>query len=220
MTTKVFLVGYMGCGKSTLARKLSRRTGVRAVDTDAEVERMEGASVGDIFRYEGEERFREAERRVLDEVIAGASFAVVSTGGGLPTWRDNMPCMNAVGHTVYLRRSPEQIARRLSPYGRRKRPRLQGLDDEQLVAFTGSLEGVGTALDKARDAYDDAYKRLCTGNDNIIRVGERLRRTARLQTKKQHSARTLESAGEDDLPGIPATEAGGGNPVPGAGGKE
>ena len=42
---------------------------------------------------------------------------------------------------------------------------------EQLVAFTGSLEGVGTALDKARDAYEDAHKRLCTGNDNIIRVG-------------------------------------------------
>ena len=115
----LFLVGYMGCGKSTLGRKLARRLGVDFIDTDAE----------------GEERFREAERRVLDEVIAGASFAVVSTGGGLPTWRDNMPCMNAVGHTVYLRRSPEQIARRLSPYGRRKRPRLQGLDDEQLVAF-------------------------------------------------------------------------------------
>ena len=44
---------------------------------------------------------------------------------------------------------------------------------EQLVAFTASLEGVGTALDKARDAYEDAHKRLCTGNDNIIRVGER-----------------------------------------------
>ena len=88
------------------------------------------------------------------------------------------------------------------------------------MAFTGSLEGVGTALDKARDAYDDAYKRLCTGNDNIIRVGERLRRTARLQTKNQHSARTLEAAGEDDLPGIPAAETGGGNPVPGAGGEE
>ena len=68
---------------------------------------------------------------------------------------------------------------------------------EQLVAFTASLEGVGTALDKARDAYDDAYKRLCTGNDNIIRVGERLRKTARLQTKRQHAARTLEIAGSD-----------------------
>ena len=131
----LFLVGYMGCGKSTLGRKLARRLGVDFIDTDALVEEREGASVADVFRYEGEERFREAERRVLDEVIAGASFAVVSTGGGLPTWRDNMPCMNTVGYTVYLRRSPEQIARRLSPYGRRKRPRLQGLDDEQLVAF-------------------------------------------------------------------------------------
>ncbi len=68
---------------------------------------------------------------------------------------------------------------------------------EQLVAFTSSLEGVGTALDKARDAYEDAHKRLCTGNDNIIRVGERLRKTARLQTKRQHAARTLEIAGDD-----------------------
>ena len=71
---------------------------------------------------------------------------------------------------------------------------------EQLVAFTASLEGVGTALDKARDAYEDAHKRLCTGNDNIIRVGERLRKTARLQTKRRHAARTLEEAGSDDEP--------------------
>lgn len=68
---------------------------------------------------------------------------------------------------------------------------------EQLVAFTSSLEGVGAALSKARDAYDDAHKRLCTGNDNIIRVGERLRKTARLQTKRQHAARTLELAGSE-----------------------
>lgn len=83
---------------------------------------------------------------------------------------------------------------------------------EQLVAFTSSLEGVGSALDKAREAYDDAYKRLCTGNDNIVRVGERLRKTARLQTRKQHSARTLEIAGEGDeeTPATPDTE-----PLPG-----
>ena len=74
---------------------------------------------------------------------------------------------------------------------------------EQLVAFTGSLESVGTALDKARDAYEDAHKRLCTGNDNIIRVGERLRRTARLQTKRQHAARTLEIAGSDSEEELP-----------------
>ena len=85
---------------------------------------------------------------------------------------------------------------------------------EQLVAFTASLEGVGTALDKARDAYDDAHKRLCTGNDNIIRVGERLRKTASLQTKKRHAARTLEIADADtgddlpdNTPALPGSEA-------------
>ena len=72
---------------------------------------------------------------MLDRVIGEGAVPVVSTGGGLPTWSDNMARMNAAGCTVYLRRSAEQIARRLSPYGRRKRPRLQGLNDEELVAF-------------------------------------------------------------------------------------
>ena len=58
----LFLVGYMGCGKSTLGRKLARRLGVGFVDTDALVEEQAGASVADVFRYEGEARFREAER--------------------------------------------------------------------------------------------------------------------------------------------------------------
>lgn len=74
---------------------------------------------------------------------------------------------------------------------------------EQLVAFTASLEGVGTALDRARDAYEDAHKRLCTGNDNIIRVGERLKRTARLQTKRRHAARTVELADVGDDTALP-----------------
>lgn len=131
----VFLIGYMGCGKSTLGRRLARRLGVPFVDTDSRVEEREGATVSDLFRYEGEQRFREIEREVLDAAIAGNDSAVISTGGGLPVWGDNMARMNAAGCTVYLRRSAENIAGRLSPYGRRKRPRLQGLNDEELVAF-------------------------------------------------------------------------------------
>lgn len=131
----LFLVGYMGCGKSTLARKLARRLGVEAVDTDRLVEEREGAAVVDIFRYEGEEHFRQIEREVLEQLIASGRSAVVSTGGGLPVWRDNMELMNGAGPTIYLRRSAAQIARRLSPYGRQKRPRLRGLNDEELVEF-------------------------------------------------------------------------------------
>ena len=77
---------------------------------------------------------------------------------------------------------------------------------DQLVAFTSSLEGVGAALGKARDAYDDAYKRLCTGNDNIIRSGERLRKLG-LPTKRRQSARTLEAAGGiEEEPGTAGAE--------------
>ena len=132
---RFFLVGYMGCGKSTLGRRLARRLGIPFVDTDTLVERHEGASVADVFHYEGEQRFRELEREVLERAIAEYPSAVISTGGGLPVWRDNMSCMNAAGYTVYLRRTAENIAGRLSPYGRQKRPRLRGLDDEQLVRF-------------------------------------------------------------------------------------
>lgn len=131
----LFLVGYMGCGKSTLARKVARRLGVEAVDTDRLVEEREGATVVDIFRYEGEERFREIEREVLEQVLSEGCAVVVSTGGGLPLWRDNMVRMNEAGTTVYLRRSAAQIARRLSPYGRQKRPRLRDLSDDELVDF-------------------------------------------------------------------------------------
>lgn len=131
----LFLVGYMGCGKSTLGRKLARRLGVEFADTDALLEQREGASVADVYELAGAEYFRRAERAVLDGLIASGDCLVVSTGGGLPAWSDNMARMNAAGTTVYLRRPAEQIARRLSLYGRQKRPRLRGLSDDELVAF-------------------------------------------------------------------------------------
>ena len=125
----------MGCGKSTIGRKLARALHLEFVDTDNCIEEREGATVIDIFHYEGEECFRTIEREVLEEVITAERASVVSTGGGLPAWGDNMARMNEVGRTIYLKRSAENIASRLSPYGRQKRPRLRGLNDEELVIF-------------------------------------------------------------------------------------
>lgn len=79
----------------------------------------------DIFHYAGEEYFRKAERGMLEQLIASGDDLVVSTGGGLPVWADNMARMNGAGLTVYIRRSAEQIAARLSPHGRWKRPKLR-----------------------------------------------------------------------------------------------
>lgn len=132
---KIFLVGYSGCGKTSLGRKVANRLGIRFIDTDAAIEEREGASVSDIFRYEGEEYFRNAERGTLEEIAGSDDAAIVSTGGGLPVWSDNAERLNELGTTIYIRRTARQIAGRLSPYGRAKRPRFAGLGDEELVAF-------------------------------------------------------------------------------------
>ena len=131
----VFLVGYAGSGKSSLGKRLARRLGVRFVDTDKLVEQSEGASIADIFHYEGEEYFRIAERRAVESLANEGVDLVVATGGGLPTWRDNMEWLVRSGVTVYLRRTPEQILSRLSDYGREKRPMFRGKSDEELLQF-------------------------------------------------------------------------------------
>ncbi len=131
----LFLVGYAGSGKSTMAKRLSRRLQMPYVDTDKLVEKMEGATIADIFYYQGEEYFREAERRALERVDMTGAHAIVATGGGLPTWGDNMAWMREHGVVVYLRRSAEQILSRLSDYGREKRPMFRGKSDEELLVF-------------------------------------------------------------------------------------
>ena len=116
---KLFLIGYMGCGKSSLGRKLAKRADYEFVDMDSVIEQREGAAVADIFHYAGEEYFRQKERAIIEEIGAMTGNYVVSTGGGVPTWEDNMERMNTLGQTVYLRRTAEQIASHLSPHGRR-----------------------------------------------------------------------------------------------------
>ena len=85
-----------------------------------------------IFEY-----FRSVEQAVLDST-AQMEDVVISTGGGLPVWGDNMARIGQLGVSVYLKRSPENIISRLSPYGRQKRPKFRGLNDEQLLAFMHS----------------------------------------------------------------------------------
>ncbi len=131
---RLYIIGYMGCGKSSTGKKVARRAGVPFLDTDAMVEAAEGATVADIILYEGEEHFRVEERKALLATAAEAD-CVVSTGGGLPVWGDNMEEIRRLGRSVYLRRSPENILSRLSPYGRHKRPKFRRLNDEDLLAF-------------------------------------------------------------------------------------
>ena len=131
---RLYLTGYMASGKSTLGRKIARRTELPFFDTDKMVEEAEGAEVADVITYAGEEYFRHAERRALEQT-AEYENAIISTGGGLPIWGDNQKWIEEHGVSVYLKRTPEQILSRLSEHGRQKRPKFRGKSDEELLQF-------------------------------------------------------------------------------------
>lgn len=129
----IFLIGYMGSGKSTLGKGLAARCDVRFIDLDDYIEERSGKTIKEIFATEGEAAFRDMERRMLLEV-SGIDNALVACGGGTPCFGDNMELMNEHGVTVLLRTSHARLLERLKR-GRHKRPLIANLNDEELDRF-------------------------------------------------------------------------------------
>ena len=132
----IFLIGYMGCGKSTLGRSVSAMTGWQFIDLDNYIEQRFHKTVKDIFATFGEEGFRKRERAMLQEV-ADFEDVIVACGGGTPCFFDNMEWMNAHGTTVFLDTSIDKLHKRLMR-GRHKRPLIAGKSDEELLQFIRS----------------------------------------------------------------------------------
>lgn len=129
----VFLIGYMGCGKTTLGEVLAQQMGVPFIDLDEYIERQQGMTIVEIFASEGEERFRQLETAALGEVAA-MDGVIIACGGGTPCHGNNMTLMNEMGITVWLTTSPERItARLLLPEQRVKRPKFNDLPDEAFL---------------------------------------------------------------------------------------
>ncbi len=132
----LFLIGYMGSGKSTLGRGIAAALGWRFIDTDKEIERSEGLSVSEIFATLGEEAFRKMEHDLIAS-ISPDEQAVVSTGGGAPCHFDNMERMNATGVTVYLKIPAGALVQRLLQ-SRTRRPLIEGKSPEELRLYIES----------------------------------------------------------------------------------
>lgn len=127
---RVFLVGYMGCGKSTLARELSKSLGFRHIDLDDKIEKEARKPIDFVFTDRGEERFRNLEARLLRETRRLYNI-VVATGGGTACFHENMEWMNQNGITVYIQHTSEALFNRLLPV-RQERPLTKGLSEEAL----------------------------------------------------------------------------------------
>ncbi len=126
--SSTFLVGLPGSGKSTIGRQLARRLSLPFFDSDHVIEERLGCSIREYFEREGEERFRDLEESVLDELTQGPA-SVVSTGGGAVLRPANRAHLRERGNVVYLRSVPEEVFRRLRHD--RHRPLLQVADPLQ-----------------------------------------------------------------------------------------
>lgn len=166
----VFLIGYMGCGKTTLGEVLARQMGLSFIDLDEYIEHKQGVTIVEIFDKMGEKRFRELETAALCDVAA-MSDVIVSCGGGTPCYGDNMALMNQAGITVWLTTSPERItARLLLPEQKVKRPKYKDLPEESILPL------VEREL-KARTPY---YRQARLEFDSTdIETGPATERTAR-----------------------------------------
>ena len=130
---RIFLVGYMGAGKTTLGKAFARAMGLTFVDLDWYIEERFHKSIRQLFTERGEDGFRELEKRMLHEA-GDFENVVISVGGGTPCFFDNMDYMNQAGETVFLDVDIHVLFRRLR-IAKQQRPLLTDKNDEELMTF-------------------------------------------------------------------------------------
>lgn len=121
---RIYLIGFMGSGKSTLGQRVAEMMQVPFTDTDTLVTSAAGKDIQQIFDLYGESRFRELEKAALRETIQ-IEKSIIATGGGLPCFEDNMRWMKQHGITIYLQWSDEQLLAHLEEH-KEDRPLLKG----------------------------------------------------------------------------------------------
>ncbi|WP_029902019.1 shikimate kinase [Prevotella sp. 10(H)] len=145
---RIFLIGYMGAGKTTAGRELAKVLNLDFIDLDHFIQARFQKTVSQLFQEVGENEFRNIERNMLKEV-GEFENVVISTGGGTPCFFDNMSYMNNAGTTVYLKATPEALASRLNTC-KDKRPLIKDKNEEELYQF------VVESLEKRNPYYSQA----------------------------------------------------------------
>ncbi|MFP4448275.1 MAG: shikimate kinase [Bacteroidales bacterium] len=130
---KIFLIGFMGSGKTTAGRKLSARLNLQFIDLDSAIEEETGMNIQEIFNLKGEKYFREIESQTLRKLSRVDGF-VMATGGGAACFKDNIDFMNKKGITVYLKMNIAELISRLKK-GKDQRPLLAGKNEEEMQQF-------------------------------------------------------------------------------------
>jgi len=151
--TRIFLIGYMGVGKTTAGRELAKLLNLDFIDLDSFIQNRYNKSISKIFEEEGEAKFREMENKILKEVSEFENV-IISTGGGVPCFYNNMEIMNKAGTTIYLKASPVLLAERLN-LCKEKRPLIKDKNEEEMLKFVSeSLEKRSPFYHQAKIIYE------------------------------------------------------------------
>ena len=130
---RIFLIGYMGSGKSSFGKKLAKKLGLSFTDLDNEIEKRAGKTISEIFAQEGEEAFRKIENECLNNSL-DYDHVVLSAGGGTPCFFDNLEKMNQHGTTIYLRMDSAMLVNRLVN-AKKERPLVAAKSKEELMGY-------------------------------------------------------------------------------------
>lgn len=128
----LILIGFMGCGKSCIGRKLSYRLQRTMIDTDKQIEKQQEMPISDIFQKHGEQAFRNMETEYLKELMENCNNQIISSGGGLPLREENRELLKELGCVIYLQVSADTVYERLK--NDMTRPLLQGNNPKERIA--------------------------------------------------------------------------------------
>ena len=167
---RIILIGYMGSGKTTVGKALSKETGMMFYDLDWYIESRMRKTVSQIFAERGEEGFRQIEYNMLHEV-AEFEDVIISCGGGTPCFFDNIDYLNQQGDVVYLKATPETLYKHLM-MAKVERPLLKDKSPEELIAYiTEHLKERSPFYEKARYSLDvnvlDNYDKIAISVERI-----------------------------------------------------
>ncbi len=162
-TCNIFLIGFMGCGKSTVAAELNQAYGMYVVEMDQEISVRQKMSIPEIFEQYGEEYFRDLESDLLKKIQVGSN-QVISCGGGVVLREQNVAEMKKNGKIVLLTAKPENILRRVI-----------GNDDRPVLKGRKTVKDISELMEARREKYESAADVIVATDDKrIIEICEEI----------------------------------------------
>lgn len=154
----IYLIGFMGVGKSTVAKMLSDKLDFELIDTDIEIEKRENRSINEIFSQEGEEYFREKEKELIEE-LSKKDNMIISCGGGIIKSDVNIANMKKSGSVVLLEASPEIIYNRVKDDNNRP-----------LLVSNPGIEGIKKLMKEREESYNKAFTHKVDASKTPVQV--------------------------------------------------